>query len=322
LIFIPVALDLPSSSYGKEPTSPSPSDVAVVLWLSPLLQRLAALRQTAKSFGSGQLQARVTPGVFSYITDIELEFNRMAQRIQTLVEDNKLLSSSVSHDLRTPLARLRFGIDTLADCADPTMHQKYLSRINHDLDEMERLVHSLLRFARLDHHLTSANKAPVNLCDLTQECMLQYQEESIALAYHCTEATACLHSNPEYLAMLINNLLQNAIKHANKRARLSIKATGKTIALAVSDDGPGIPPAQRASVLKPFTRHSATLPVDSGSADNATDSAQRHGEGYGLGLSIVERITQWHDARLSITDCPHLGGALITVTFDSALEHH
>jgi len=82
----------------------------------------------------------------------------MADRIQQLVDDNKLLTSAVSHDLRTPLARLRFGVDTLSDTSNPKSTAMYLKRINNDLNEMESLVESLLRYARLDNVIEGVEK--------------------------------------------------------------------------------------------------------------------------------------------------------------------
>ena len=94
--------------------------VALLLigWLYPLVKRLLALRRSAQAFGQGKLDTRIDVRGFSYIADIETEFNHMAARIQQLIDDNKLISSAMSHDLRTPLARLRFGIDTLSERFD------------------------------------------------------------------------------------------------------------------------------------------------------------------------------------------------------------
>jgi len=83
------------------------------LWAIPLVKQLLALRHAAISFGRGDLKQRVKLSSLSYIRDIELEFNHMAQRVENLLGDVKLLGNAVSHDLRTPLARIRFGIDTL-----------------------------------------------------------------------------------------------------------------------------------------------------------------------------------------------------------------
>ncbi len=270
-----------------------------LLWLYPLLNRLIQLRRAASRFGSGDLTARLKPAKLSYIPDIEAEFNRMAARIQTLIEDNKLLSSAVSHDLRTPLARLRFGVDTLSDTDAPQARQKYLARISSDLDEMERLVESLLRFARLDHTLSATATETVDLAGLCAECLRQYHDESIAIDYRAAPGVSPIDGSSEYLAMLLNNLLQNALRYAASQVRVCISDSDRRITLQICDDGPGIADEHRGDVLKPFNR-------------GATGTGK---DGYGLGLAIVQRIAEWHHATLQLDSCPILKGARFTLTF-------
>lgn len=273
----------------------------VLLWLYPLLRRLKQLRSSAFSFGSGDLQTRINTRGISYIADIENEFNSMAQRIQSLVEDNKLLSSAVSHDLRTPLARLRFGIDTLSDAKKPEDRNRYLTRINNDLDEMEKLVSSLLNFSRLDHSLTGLDKTQINIYQLIDELLVQFHDERIEIQVTSTDHHATVDGNAEYIAMLINNLLQNASRYATKMIKVDITHSNRVLQIAVSDDGPGIPTAMRADVLKPFTKG---------------QKSPQTPQGYGLGLAIVSRIAQWHQATVVIDDCPVLHGARITIAFN------
>ena len=95
----------------------------------------------------------------------------MAQRIQDLVGDNKLLSSAVSHDLRTPLARLRFGVDALSEQVSEPIQEDYILRISHDLALMEELVEVLLEFAQLDQRLNQMPLEQVSLIELLEECV-------------------------------------------------------------------------------------------------------------------------------------------------------
>lgn len=272
----------------------------MLLWLYPLLRRLKQLRNSAINFGSGDLQTRINTSGISYIADIENEFNNMAQHIQILVEDNKLLSSAVSHDLRTPLARLRFGIDTLSDARNPDDRNRYLSRINNDLDEMEKLVNSLLNFSRLDHSLTGINKTEINVSQLIEELLIQYHDEQIEIRMTSNNHQATIEGSTEYIAMLLNNLLQNASRYAVKTVKVDIIHSTHAVQIKVSDDGPGIPAAIRSDVLKPFTK---------GQKQPQTP------QGYGLGLAIVSRIAHWHQATVAIDDCPELQGARITIEF-------
>ncbi len=274
----------------------------VLLWLKPLLYRLNLLRKTARSFGAGDLNSRVDQPGLSYVRDIEDDFNRMADQIQQLVDDNKLLSSAVSHDLRTPLARLRFGIDTLAEADTADARKKYLGRINNDLKEMESLVNSLLRYARLDNVMEGVEKRSVALRSLLQECVGQYYGVRIVIRTDDSRlsesdelrVTGCI----EHLAMLFNNLIQNAADYADKRLVIELQRKGTNIEVAFCDDGQGIPVAIRENVMKPFQRGEST--------GNAS---------YGLGLAVVARIARHHDAVVDIQQCERLGGARISVLF-------
>ncbi|MBX2881963.1 MAG: hypothetical protein KTR32_18590 [Granulosicoccus sp.] len=268
----------------------------LLVWLYPLIKRLIALRKTAVEFGQGHLQQRIHTGGLSYIGDIETEFNRMADRIQTLIADNKLLSSAVSHDLRTPLARLRFGIDTLGETPDIATQEVYIKRLSNDLDEMEKLVSSLLSFARLDNVMSEATSSNVDLAQLVSECASLHAESDKTLDTKNIHSAA-IQGNADFLAMLTNNLINNAMNHAHSTVRVALLAHKETISLEVADDGPGIPEEQRQSIMQPFHR------------------GEGQSNGHGLGLAIVARVAQWHGATVGIEDCPQLHGALFRVRF-------
>ncbi len=278
----------------------------VLLWLKPLLHRLNLLRNTAQSFGAGNLNSRVDSKGLSYIRDIETEFNAMAGKIQQLVEDNKLLTSAVSHDLRTPLARLRFGLDTLAETKDPVARSRYQERINNDLNEMESLVNSLLRYARLDNVLEGIEKQPVALRNLLSECSAQFYDTGLLIKIDHARLQAddqlIINGCIEHLATLFNNLIQNATDHANKKLIVELHRSKNTIEIAFCDDGPGIPEHLRKHVIKPFQR---------GESSNAISNPSN----YGLGLAVVSRIARHHGGEIKISNCKKLGGARISVAF-------
>jgi len=270
----------------------------LLLWLYPLIRRLMKLRAAAKDFGSGQLDHRINTQGVSYIADIEVEFNRMAERIQTLVSDNKLLSSAVSHDLRTPLARLRFGIDTLEDTRDPAARKKYTQRLSADISEMEKLVSSLLDFARLDHVLSGKKPEVLAIEDLVATSIELHEQENISITLN-TQSDLLVPGDEKFFAMLLRNLLQNALRFASQSVHVELRRRNAHVSLSVSDDGPGIPMSEHRSVLMPFTRGDAT----------------EEKKGHGLGLAIVNRIAQWHGGSVNIDKCPDLHGARITVLF-------
>lgn len=307
----------------------------LLAWLYPLIKRLLALRHSAVEFGKGHLDSRVSIGGLSYITDIETEFNRMADRIQALVTDNRLLSSAVSHDLRTPLARLRFGIDTLSETPAGPAQDVYIERLSNDIDAMEKLVNSLLSFARLDHVLATAKFHSINIATLVEECVSLYADDTIEVTTRKIDS-ATINGNTDFLGMLTNNLLQNAVTHARSKVRVSLVAEAGSIILSVADDGPGIPPEQREAVMMPFQRgvaesveppheckqHQTRIrTLDQTQAhDQIHDQNYAHtpGTGHGLGLAIVARLAQWHEATVTVTDSAELAGAHISVSFPEA----
>lgn len=272
----------------------------VVLWLKPLTSRLRLLRSSTKAFGAGNLESRVRTQGVTYIQDIEMDFNRMADQIQQLIEDNKLLTSAVSHDLRTPLARLRFGIDTFKETSSSTGRDQYLTRINSDLNEMEALVDSHLQFARLDNVMDGIEKEALSLRDLLGECAAQFYDSDAAIKFDeallniddSIDMLGCI----EHLATLFNNLFQNAIKYANKSITVELHRDGLAIEITISDDGPGIEQKQRQLLMKPFERGEGAA-----------------GTGYGLGLAVASRIAKHHKGEILIGRCEKLGGARITV---------
>jgi two-component system OmpR family sensor kinase len=271
----------------------------MLLWLYPLMKRLMTLRQTAKSFGEGNLNQRIDVGSISYIRDLELEFNRMAQRIDDLVTDIKLLSSAVSHDLRTPLARIRFGIDTIQEEDDPVLRKRFERRISDNVDEMVDLVESLLRYARLDQTLITLNKAPVDFLTLTERCIKNKSQDYIKLTYHRPNKLAFVEGDHSYLVILMSNLLQNAHQYCQRQICVEVTENSENITITVSDDGLGIPTEQRKKIIKPFIRGEGT---------------ENKVKGYGMGLAIVKRIVEWHHGDLTIENCPKLKGAQFIVT--------
>ena len=156
--------------------------IVLLVWLYPLIKRLIVLRKSTREFGRGDLSSRILPSKSSYIADIEYEFNRMADRVQKLIDDNKLLSRAVSHDLKTPLTRLQFGVDVLEETHEEGARKKYIARINKDIHEMQSLVDTLLEYASLD------------------ECTIQLKPEHIELS---TFIDACL-DNIDHKHIIIN----------------------------------------------------------------------------------------------------------------------
>jgi two-component system OmpR family sensor kinase len=273
--------------------------IVVLIWLYPLIKQLKQLRQSTKAFGEGKLQQRININSTSYIASIENEFNRMAEQIETLISDNKLLSDAVAHDLRTPLARLRFGIEMLQETEKPETRDKYQRHLCRDINEMEKLVNVLLNYARIEQSMMAVKQQSINLNELINQCVGAVTDSNKIINWQ-PQGDARVNGDANYLSMLINNLLGNALQYANNEITVMIERRGSKLQFIISDDGSGIAEEKRSELLKPFIR-----------------GEQSHkSKGYGMGLAIVARIAKLHNATLTITDSAQLGGAEFCLTFN------
>lgn len=287
--------------YALQPTQPSDHRLLftllfyagivllICIWLSPLIKRLIKVRRAMNQLGQGQLEQRISVSQFSYIADIEKGFNDMAQQIQTLVEDNKLLSRAVSHDLRTPLSRLRFGLDWLEEKTTNADQLKHIERLSHDLDEMSALVETLLKFARLEQNKVHIKAQNYSLSDQLISLLAHYQVSHPKISFDTSRVTAQNWSaDKNYIQMLLNNLFSNAVQHAHNKVWVSLWQEKGQICLQIEDDGQGIDESLQNKVFLPFYRGKAS-------------------SGFGMGLAIVARIAQWHDIKVKLSRSSHGG---------------
>ncbi|MFT6268006.1 MAG: two-component system OmpR family sensor kinase [Alphaproteobacteria bacterium] len=271
--------------------------ILLLLWVYPLIMQLIKLRKAAKSFGEGDLSQRINISPLSYIGEIEYEFNQMAQRIEDLVTDVKLLGSAVSHDLRTPLARIQFGIDTLQEEENPETRRKYEQKISDNVVEMTSLVETLLRYARLDQNMLEMKKERVELVSLIDKCTNNVKRIGLDICLHMPKEALFINGDATYITMLINNLLHNAVTYGDSIVKIELEEQGTNAVMTISDNGSGIDEHQQLDMLKPFVRGN----------NNGI-------KGHGFGLAIVKRILDWHKGSIHISNSSTLLGAQIVVT--------
>jgi signal transduction histidine kinase len=267
----------------------------VAIWLFPLVSRLNQLSKTAILFGSGQLNQRVPESRSSYINQLECEFNRMAEKIENLIADNKLISSAVSHDLKTPLARLRLGLDIIADNNDPQVQQKYVDRLSKDIDEMQTLINVLIDYARLEQSLIKLARNPIRLDDIFTQLKLEYSTSQLNFDLVDHSQGLTIIGDENYLNMLFHNLLDNAFRYCNQQVTVKLNKQSEQVVVGIHDDGAGIDMSKRKDILKPFIKSNS--------------------QGHGLGLAIAERIAHWHQAEINVGDSELLSGAMFEVKF-------
>lgn len=272
--------------------------ILFLLWVYPLVRQLLSLRKAARSFGQGDFSQRIAVSSVSYIRDIQMEFNHMAKRIEDLVGDVKLLSTGVSHDLRTPLAKIRFGIDTLEEEEDPKLRRLFHKKISANVDEMTSLVGTLLSYARLDQAMLELKREPVELSGLLEHCIQNQTTSEVAIRFDRPDSDVIVTGDRRYLLMLVNNLLQNAIVYGQGQVLIKLEVLQDKVKLVVADNGEGITIEQRSKVFKPFVRG---------------ENRQKQIKGHGIGLAIVKRIADWHQGDIQIAQSEELSGAQFTL---------
>jgi signal transduction histidine kinase len=280
------------------------SGVCTFMWfiLSPLAKRLNVLTSKAKQFAAGDFSARIESNHFTYIKDVELTFNGMASKIEKLMAENKLMASSLSHDIRTPVACMRFALDAAIDEPDNKKVNEILLRMEKDLDQMEDMLKSYLSFATLEQksHLLNfeTTQASHYLHDISLQIQPKLQKAELSLLTELNakfEITADLH----WLARAITNLLSNACDFATKHIQISSYYDSQYIYIEIEDDGPGIAPENWHKVFSPFFQEE--------------NHRNRAGKSYGLGLAIVSKVVDWHHGKVSVSQSESLGGAKFTI---------
>ncbi|MEN0067677.1 MAG: ATP-binding protein [Myxococcota bacterium] len=277
--------------------------VALITLLRPLDRELRALEQAAQEFGQGDRAARVETSPNAATAKLAERFNAMADRIAQLLESQRDLLLAVSHEVRTPLNRLRFAVELLADEDDAEARDSKLQALHHDLDELDDLVAELLTFYRLEQ------SAPPSLGSTALEPLVEGLVADAArlrpgIQATCRDVNHAVWANPGLLRRALSKVIANAARYADSQLLVTAHSTTGVVRVYIDDDGPGIPSEDRIRVLEPFVR-----------LDGARD---RDAGGSGLGLAVVNRIVTAHGGSLVITDAP-LGGARIMLSWPRPL---
>ncbi|TDS72491.1 two-component system sensor histidine kinase RstB [Pantoea sp. PNA 14-12] len=263
----------------------------VFIWLRPHWKEMLRLEHAAQRFGQGQLDVRTHFDSTSSLFRVGVAFNQMAENINTLVTSKKQLIDGIAHELRTPLVRLRYRLE-MSD----NLSEAESAALNRDVSQLESLIEELLTYARLDRPRVDLNLQSLDLASWLRERMEDFQainpDTQIELDLPQRENYGV--SDTRLMERVLDNLVNNALRYANQRLRVSLWFDGAVGNLQVDDDGPGIPHEERERVFEPFVR------LDP-SRDRATG-------GCGLGLAIVHSIAHALSGRVSVETSP-LGGA-------------
>jgi len=249
------------------------------LFMRNQVRAIRRLARAAEAFGMGRDIGAIKPEGASEVRRAANAFNRMQERVRRFLVQRTEMLAGVSHDLRTPLTRLRLALEMMP--AGEDLRQD-VAEMTADVEEMERMISGYLAFARGEG---TEQAEPVNLSAVLEEVAAGARRSGAEVAVDAPDSlTLSLRANAVRRA--ITNLVDNARRHAH-RVALAALPQGRMVFVTVDDDGPGIPPERRESVFRPF---------ESGAAG-----------GTGLGLTIARDIVRAHGGEIVLEDSP-LGG--------------
>jgi signal transduction histidine kinase len=271
------------------------------------LRRVESINRTARQIMAGELESRAP--VRDNGDDLDRlagNLNAMLDRIQSLMESLKQVSSDVAHDLRTPLARLRQNLEAARASAQTV--EEFRSSTDAAIAETEGLLETfsaLLRIAQIESGSRRAGFAAVDLSGLFEFVAMTFAvvaEDQGHRLVSKIEAGVTISGDRELLLQLATNLVENAIRHTpgGTTIGLQLRRERGEIVAAVADDGPGIPPEERAKALRRFYRLEAS----------------RTTPGSGLGLALVAAVADLHGARISLLD--HSPGLVVEIRFPAS----
>jgi signal transduction histidine kinase len=264
-----------------------------------LTQRLEALQTRVAQWGDGDLSVRIPETGNDEVALVAKRFNHAAERIEALVTSHRSMLANASHELRSPLARIRMAVElTAASPADMGMQE-----IRHSIHELDHLVDEILLARRLDAR--SSDMGPTEWVDMaglaSEECARTGADFQL-LPPRPGGDLPQVEGSARMLRRLIRNLLENARRYGGDDVQLTLTHAQGVCELAVSDHGPGVPEAYRQRVFEPFFR----LP----------GASEREG-GVGLGLSLVQSIAERHGGQARCEPVqPH--GARFVVTLPTS----
>lgn len=286
--------------------------LAVTIWwfLNGLESRLRHLERASSQLAAGNLRTRVKITGDDFISKLAIAFNRMAEQLQRLLRTQQEMIHAVSHELRTPVARIRFGLQMIEDLSeDGSPHEllaKQIHGIDQDIDELDALIDEILTYARLGQEKLQLQFVNQDITGLIDEVMYGFQRTNPKLKIsflvnNPTDLSPKVDVESRYFQRSVQNLVGNAIRYAQQEIRVSCHLESDSFRVDVEDDGPGIPEEDCQRIFMPFSR--------------LDDSRTRSSGGYGLGLSIVQRIVYWHRGTALVDRSPSLQGARFSLIF-------
>ena len=270
--------------------------LATFLLMWRLNRPLGELARAAEQLGKGGNPAAVAESGPTEIRGLAHAFNQMKEDLRNAERERATFLAGVSHDLRTPLARLRLDVEMLEGKVDAEVQRGMVD----DLHDMNSIIDQFIDFTRSE---AAEVLSAVNLSELARACAERAARSGVAVRCELDDVPL-LTLRPLAMQRLIDNLLQNAARHGGGDIALRVGREGRRVILAVLDRGPGIPRDIAERLKQPFTRR---------------DEARSGSSGAGLGLAIADRVAALHGGRLELL-ARDGGGLEARVTLEAGAE--
>jgi len=244
-----------------------------LIFLKNQTRPITNLAKAAEKFGRGEEIEEFKPSGASEIRQAGYEFDRMRKRIMRHLTQRSEMLSGISHDLRTPLTRMKLQIAFIKD-------NEITNKLSEDINEMEKMLNEYLQFTSSSY---IEKDEQFDLSNLLNEIIEKYNNQNI---YSEITPRIYFSGRKNLIKRSINNLIDNAIKYA-KKVSISITKSNNNIFIIIMDDGPGIPEKEHNNVFKPFYK------IDKGRADSKSS--------VGLGLSIASDIIRSHGGNIKLS---------------------
>ena len=266
------------------------SVIGAILIVSRINRPLSELTRSATALGRGLAPPPVTESGPAEIRTLSRAFNQMIRDLHRIDADRALLLAGVSHDLRTPLSRLRLGVEMLDARVDARVDAALREGMVQDIADLDSVINQFLDFARVTDEQSAASD--VNLNELILSTVERYQRQNNRVSVRLDSGLPLLRLRAPGVQRLLTNLIDNALRHGSPDVEVETTCDRDHVTLSVLDRGPGIPEAETERMLQPFTRLNQA----------------RSTSGSGLGLAIVDRIAKLNGGKIELL--PRAGGGL------------
>ncbi|UCE51003.1 MAG: HAMP domain-containing histidine kinase [Desulfobacterales bacterium] len=254
-----------------------------------VLRPVKWLNKGVQQVSRGNLKHRVPLKKSDELRDLAQAFNDMTDRIREMLQAKEQLLLDVSHELRSPLTRMKVALEFLPE-------GKSKESIRGDLEEMEKMIFEILETARQHHMHGGLNRQRINLVDLLHEIIPAFENQPPGIQLSDLPKTIETKVDPDQIKTVLNNVLSNALKYSQPESdsvQITYKKQEPYVILRIKDDGIGIPEQELPFIFEPFYR------VDK--------SRSKRTGGYGLGLSLCKTIMEAHGGKIAVESAPDAG---------------